>query len=258
MTDQAIPTITADDFQRAMQMGQLSLAYQPIVELKNSQPLGFEALMRWNHPELGAIPPSAFIPVAEESGLIVLASRWALKEACRALKRIEGALGYDVSFFMSVNFSATDFDDKNFLEQLYTIISVTDIEPSHVHIEITEKLLRSQPDKARETLALCAGAGLGISLDDFTEDPAILEELHGFGIDTLKIDEISESSVRAVIDEAKRLGMITIAEGVEESDDAVMLRAMGCDMAQGYYFARPVDEAQTIAVLRQWPKKLSA
>lgn len=208
--------------------------------------------MRWNHPVHGAIPPGIFIPIAEESGQIVQASRWALKEACRALKRLGGALGYDSGQFMSVNFSATDLDDENFLEQLYTIISAVDIDPSRLHVEITEKLLDHDTDKARETLSLCRSARLGVSIDDFSTESSSLRHIHSFGINMVKIDQITDQSVRAIIDEAHSLGMMTTAEGVETEEDAAALRAMGCDYAQGYYFARPMAEPDMIALLRSW------
>lgn len=244
--------ITADDFAAALSGGQLSLAYQPIIDMKRGRAAGFEAFMRWNHPELGNIPPGDFIPVAEESGLIIQASRWALKEACRALKRLTGGLGYDTNMFMSVNFSATDLDDENFLGQLYTIISAVDIDPSRLHVEITEKLLDHNTAQAREILGLCRSAGLGVSIDDFNTESSSLRHIHSFGINMVKIDQITDNSVRAIIDEAHSLGMMTTAEGVESEEDAAMLRAMGCDYAQGYHFARPMPEKETIETLRNW------
>ncbi len=251
-------TVTASDLQAALGGSGLSLAFQPIIELKKGEIVGFEAFMRWTHPVHGAIPPSVFIPLAEESGLIVQASRWALKEACRALKRMTGVLGYDARHFVSVNFSATDLDDENFLEQLYTIISVVDIDPSRVHIEITEKLLNKNPDKAREILGLCRKAGLGVSIDDFNTESSSLIDIHSFGINMVKIDQITDERVRGIINEAHSLGMKTTAEMVEQEDDAVTLRAMGCDMAQGYYFARPMTEAQIIELMRDWNVRKSA
>lgn len=245
-------SVTADDFSGALNNGQLSLAYQPIIEMKRGKIVGFEAFMRWDHPLHGNIPPGIFIPVAEESGLIVAASRWALKEACRALKRLSGALGYDNTLFMSVNFSATDLDDSNFLEQIYTVISAVDIDPSRVHVEITEKLLDQNTEQAREILGLCRTAGLGVSIDDFNTESSSLNHIHSFGINMVKIDQITDRSVGRIIDDAHALGMMTTAEGVESEEDAAMLRAMGCDYAQGYYFARPMAEKDTIDMLRGW------
>lgn len=248
-------TITADDLHAALMGGQLSLAYQPIVDLTTGEPRGIEALMRWNHPVHGAIPPSVFIPVAEESGLIVQASRWALREACAALKRIIGKIGYDASLFVSVNFSANDFADENFLEQIYSAISATDIHPALVRLEITERLLKANPEQARQTIALCRRAGLSIAIDDFSTESSSLAELQGYGIYTVKIDDIKDERIRSIINEAHDLGMSTIAEGVETEEEAITLRAMGCEKAQGYYFARPMPEAALIETLQGWHRQ---
>lgn len=245
-------TITAEDFQKALQDGQLSLAFQPIIDLASGEPHGMEALMRWNHPVHGAIPPSVFIPIAEESGLIVPASRWALREACSTLKRVVGKIGYDASLFVSVNFSATDFADENFLEQIYSAISATDIHPALVRLEITEHLLKADPEKARQTIALCRKAGLSLAIDDFNTESSSLAEIHDYGIYTVKIDDIKDERIRSIINEAHDLGMTTIAEGVETEEEAITLRAMGCEKAQGYYFARPMFEAALLELLLNW------
>lgn len=242
--------VNADDFSSALKSGQLSLAYQPIIEMKQRKIVGFEAFMRWNHPEHGNIPPGVFIPVAEESGLIVEASRWALKEACRALKRLSGEVGYDANLFMSVNFSVTDLDDRNFLDQLYTIISAVDIDPSRIHVEITESLLDKNPDQARSVLGMCRTAGLGVSIDDFNTASSSLSHINSFSINMVKIDQITDHEVGRIIDEAHALGMKTTAEGVETEEDAAMLRAMGCDYAQGYHFARPMPERELVKMLQ--------
>lgn len=244
--------ITADDFRLALQNRQLSLVYQPIIELASGKPRGFEALMRWNHPEHGMISPGIFIPVAEKSGLIVEASRWALREACYAIRRIVGTIGFDAKLFISVNFSANDLADENFLEQLYTVISAVDINPAYVHVEITEALLQQQPDQARTTLSLCRRAGLNVAIDDFNTQSSSLDALHDFGVNIVKIDQLTDERVRTIIDDAKGLGMTTVAEGVETESDALMLREMGCQMAQGYFFAKPMPESDIIQYIRRW------
>src|SRR5690606_9006444 len=111
--------------------------------------------------------PGVFIPIAEQSGLIVQASQWALRESCMALKRIEGRAGFDNELFMSVNFSSTDFASEDFVDTVYTTISESDVQANLVHLEITERLLMGQPDNARDTLMMCRKAGMGISIDDF-------------------------------------------------------------------------------------------
>lgn len=259
----AIETIKmAAEFKNAMEQGQLSLHYQPIVDLKSGAVQGFEALMRWYHPEKGFISPGIFIPVAEDSGLIVEASRWALRESCRALKRIEDRIGYGHKFFMSVNFSSTDFAEESFLEQLYNTLSETDVPAKQIHLEITERLLMSQPDNAKETLSLCRKAGLGISIDDFGTGYSSLSYLHYYPIDTLKVDQsfvrnmrkdkTAMELVRSIIALGHNMNMHTIAEGVEDAEEAAMLRDMGCASAQGYFFAKPLPEKEIADKIAAW------
>lgn len=257
--------IMANEFRAAIGTDQLSLHYQPIINLQSGYVDGFEALMRWNHPEKGNISPAIFIPIAEESGLIIEASRWALRESCRALKRIEGRVGLERDLFMSVNFSATDFAEENFLDQLYTTLSETDVEPHKVHLEITERLLMNQPQNAKDTLTLCRKAGLGISIDDFGTGYSSLSYLHYYPINTLKIDQSfirnmmgdksSKELVKSIIALGSNMNMEIIAEGVESADEARALLDMGCQQAQGYYFCKPKPEKEIIDVLVAWAKE---
>ncbi len=254
--------IIANDFRAAIGTEQLSLHYQPIMNLQTGHVDGFEALMRWHHPEKGPISPAIFIPVAEESGLIVEASRWALRESCRALKRIESRVGLDRDLFMSVNFSSTDFAEENFLDQLYTILSETDVAPHKVHLEITERLLMNQPQNAKETLNMCRKAGLVIAIDDFGTGYSSLSYLHYYPIDTLKIDQsfirnmiedkTSRELVKSIISLGQNMNMKIIAEGVEHAEEAQALLEMGCERGQGYYFSRPHSERDITEKLMQW------
>lgn len=254
----------ANEFRAAIGTEQLSLHYQPIMNLMTGQVDGFEALMRWNHPEKGPISPAVFIPIAEDTGLIVEASRWALRESCRALRRIEGKVGLDRELFMSVNFSSTDFAEENFLDQLYTILSETDVSPNKVHLEITERLLMNQPQNAKDTLGLCRKAGLGIAIDDFGTGYSSLSYLHYYPIDTLKIDQsfirnmlqdkTSMELVKSIIALGKNMNMKIIAEGVEHAEEAEFLKNMGCERAQGYHFSRPHSEKDITDKLIEWSK----
>ncbi|MCB9982461.1 MAG: EAL domain-containing protein [Rhodospirillales bacterium] len=249
----AVETIKiTNDFESALKSAEISLHYQPILALDSGKVVGFEALMRWEHPEKGFISPAVFIPVIEDSGLIVKASAWALKESLMALTRIENRAGYDHELFMSVNFSSRDFAADDFVESVYETISVSDVSAPQVHLEITERLLMGQPDNAKETLAMCRKAGMSISIDDFGTGYSSLSYLHYFPIDTLKIDRSfvkdmlnndgSAALVKSIISLGKSLNMKIVAEGVENKEEAVMLRDLGCDMAQGYYFAKPMPE----------------
>lgn len=259
----------ANEFQAALQNNELQLYYQPIISLVTGQVLGFEALMRWFHKEKGFISPGLFIPIAEKNGLIVEASRWALGEACRALKRIEGRIGRENSLYMSVNFSSTDFASENFLDHVYRILSESDVPASQVKLEITERLLIQQPDNAKEMLEMCRQAGMSIAIDDFGTGYSSLSYLYYFPIDTLKVDQSfvramrkedkSLELVRSIIGLGKNMNMAIIAEGVEDIEEARLLQSLGCDSAQGYHFARPMPEKDVIELLRGWnPTQLTA
>lgn len=250
-----------NEFKNALTNGQLSLNYQPIVSLVNGQIMGFEALMRWNHPEKGFISPGVFIPMAEETGLIVEASKWALKESCRALKRLESHVGSNPNLYMSVNFSAKDFAEETFLEDLYQIISISDVLPTQIQLEITEGLLMSQPENAKQTLDLCRKAGLKIAIDDFGTGYSSLSYLHTYPINTLKIDQsfvrdmlknpASMELAKSIITLGQNLNMNITAEGVEHKEEAIVLRDLGCESAQGYYFAKPMPEKDVTELLLQ-------
>ena len=218
--------------------------------------------MRWNHPKKGFISPAIFIPVAEESGLIIEASKWALREACHALKRIEAAVGMERKLYMSVNFSSADFSSDDFVTNVYNTISESDVAPEQVHLEITERVLIQQPDRAKDTLRMCRKAGMGIAIDDFGTGYSSLSYLHYFPIDTLKIDqtfvrdmhknEHSLALVNSIVTLGQNMHMTTVAEGVEVREEAHKLREMGCELAQGYLFAKPMSESDLIALLTHW------
>lgn len=242
----------ANEFKTALDNNEVSLHYQPIIDLQDGRIAGFEALMRWKHPEQGFISPGVFIPIAEESGVILQASQWALKESCAALHRMEQRTGYNSDLFMSVNFTSRDFASDGFVDSVYETLSISDVKPQQLHIEITERMLMDQPDKARETLEMCKKAGIDISIDDFGTGYSSLSYLQFFPIGTLKIDrsfvmdmhknEGCMALIKSIIALGKNMGMKIIAEGVEEVEEAQSLRDLGCEMAQGYYFARPMPE----------------
>lgn len=252
----------ANEFKEALNSDNVTLHYQPIVGLQNGDIYGFEALMRWIHPERGFISPGIFIPIIEDNGDIVEASKWAFRESCGALKRIQGQTGYHNSLHMSVNFSSTDFSSEDFVENIYNTISETDVQAEQIHLEITERLLMNQPEQAKETLNICRKAGMNISIDDFGTGYSSLSYLHAFPINTLKIDQSfvrdmheNESSlelVRSIISLGKNLNMAIVAEGVEQVEEARLLKDMGCDFAQGYYFAKPMKEDDVTTLVSNW------
>ncbi len=258
-----------NEFKAALKNGDLCLNYQPIVDLETGYIKGFEALMRWNHPERGVISPAIFIPMAEKSGLIIEASKWALREACNALKRIEGRVGHIDNLTMSVNFSSKDFAEEDFLETLYNIISISDVKPAQIQLEITETVLMQQPDNAKETLTMCQKSGLKIAIDDFGTGYSSLSYLHYFPINVLKIDQafirdfITQAPalelVKSIIGLGKNLGMKIIAEGVETKEEAIKIKELGCDCVQGYFFAKPMPEKEVGDLIVNWiPVDLSS
>lgn len=252
----------ANEFQSALENGDLEMHYQPIIDLAKGRIVGFESLMRWEHPTQGPLSPGIFIPIAEKSGLIVEATKWAVRESCHGLKRIEKALGQQDPLYISVNFSSHDFAEPDFLDNLMTITRDTGIDPKQLKLEITERLLIQQPDNAKETLKKCREAGISIAIDDFGTGYSSLSYLYYFPIDVLKIDQ---SFIRAMYRDDKSLELVKsiiglglnmelgiIAEGVEDIEEAKLLQNMGCDCAQGYYFARPMKEEDVIALLKDW------
>lgn len=252
----------ASEFQQAMIGHQLTLNYQPIVDLHTGMVCGFETLMRWHHPNKGFISPGIFIPLAERTGLIVEASKWALKEALRGLKRLESHVGHNERIYMSVNFSPKDFAEDTFMDELYEVISASDVRPAQIQLEITGQLLLSQPENARKTFELCRKAGLKIALDDFgTGGEADFAFLQEFPVSAVKIDHLvtrdilkpdgSLGLVQHILASAKDRGIEVIAEGVEHKEEALLLKDLGCLTAQGYFFAKPLPERELSHLLRQ-------
>lgn len=258
----------SNEFKMALENGDLHMHYQPIINLSTGQTAGFEALMRWKHPEKGMISPNVFIPIIEETGLINKATEWALHEACSALKRIENLAGIENKLFMSVNFSGSDFGVDGFLDMLYKTISETDLQASQLHIELTERVLMSQPERTKQILELCAKAGMHISIDDFGTGFSSLSYLHYFPINTLKVDRSfvsdmhdnkgSMTLVRSIINLGKNMGMDIIAEGAETAKEVEALQEMECDMVQGFFFAKPMDERAAADFVTQSLSKQSA
>ncbi len=258
----------SNEFIEALSNNEIQLHYQPIVNLSVGDIYGFEALMRWFHPEKGFISPGIFIPIIEDNGLIVEASKWAFRESCNALKRIQGQTGYHNKLNMSVNFSSTDFSSDDFLDNIYKTISETDVRAENIHLEITERLLMNQPAQAKETLDMCRKAGMGISIDDFGTGYSSLSYLHAFPINTLKIDQSfvrdmhenanSQALVKSIIALGKNLDMSVVAEGVEKIEEAKLLQSMGCDYAQGYFFAKPMSEEDVVKSVSNWKSQLAS
>ena len=248
----------ANEFYAALESRQLSLHYQPIVKLESGDVVGFEALMRWTHPEKGEISPNDFIPIAENSELIIDAGKWMAEGACNALKRITEAVGPTRSLFMSINVSPREFDRANFGRDIVDTVKRAGVTPSQIRLEITEHSPIQDTTKAKEILESCRAAGFTIVLDNFGTGMSSMSHLVRLHADVVNIDRSFVKTLRpdqpavaaSVVALAKTLKLTVGAEGVESSEQASVLREMGCDLAQGFYFARPMTEDAIIETFR--------
>ncbi|MDX2469469.1 MAG: EAL domain-containing protein, partial [SAR324 cluster bacterium] len=230
----------------ALEEHQLYLAYQPQVDARTGEILGLEALIRWNHPELGKISPTEFIPIAEESGLILSIGQWVLEEACRQNKAWQ-VMGLK-PVVMSVNFSARQFGHAQIIQQISGALEATGLEAKWFKAEITEGLLMEDVDQAIETLNILKSIGVRSSIDDFGTGYSSLNYLAKFPISDLKIDRafvdgiLDDSNIAdAVIRLAQGMGLEVIAEGAEDSAQVERLKELGCFFVQGFYFSRPLN-----------------
>ncbi|MFN7931510.1 MAG: EAL domain-containing protein [Blastocatellia bacterium] len=242
------------DMRRAIDKREFVLNYQPIVALETGELRGFEALVRWQHPERGMIPPSEFIPIAEETGLIVALGEWVLREACQQLARWHQAYPDRMAIQMCINLSAKQFLQADLITLIQSLLQQINIDPRSLKLEITESTVMGNVDKGISLMKQIRALGIALSVDDFGTGYSSLSYLPHFPLDTLKIDRsfVSQMSsnrenvevVRAVIALANSLQMETVAEGVETNAHWEQLHALGCGYGQGYFFSVPVDAGQ--------------
>jgi diguanylate cyclase (GGDEF)-like protein len=236
------------DLGRAVERDELKLDFQPIVSLGTGKIAGVEALVRWHHPERGLVSPADFIPLAEETRAIASIGQWVLREACRQ------ALAWQhlhPSLAMSVNLSSVQLDDPRFNAQLAATLTETGLEPRSLILEITENVLMRDVEATRTALDEIKKLGVQLAVDDFGTGYSSLQYLRGFPIDILKIDKsfiegVSGASdesalARAIIDLGDSFQLRVVAEGIERREQLDKLRKLGCDLGQGFYFARPMD-----------------
>jgi diguanylate cyclase (GGDEF)-like protein len=246
------------DLRRALERHEFVLHYQPKINLKTGTITGAEALLRWTHPARGAVPPAEFIPVAEDCGLILPIGAWVLRQACEQARAwIDAGLPATP---ISVNVSPMEFRAENFLENLFTTLRETGLDPRLLEVELTESVLMKHAESAASILRTLRKEGVRVAIDDFGTGYSSLSYLRKFPVDTLKIDQsfvrqISTAGedtaiVTAVISMARSLGLLVVAEGVETAEEAAFLRVHECDEAQGYYFNRPVPPDQFANLLR--------
>jgi len=254
MNQAALQRFTMENALRnAIDSDQFTLYYQPLVEAETRKLKGFEALIRWHHPEMGFLPPDTFIPLAEETGLIIPLGEWVLREACQQAKAWDKC-GYD-PVRMSVNISNMQFNNPGFEETVKKVLESTDLPPHRLEIELTESSIMQAPDSGLETLVAIKTLGVCIAMDDFGTGYSSLASLRRLPVDTLKIDRSFVDGVIEDRDDAVIVSMIiamarilhlkVTAEGVETEEQLEFLHEQGCDTIQGYYISRPVppDEA---------------
>jgi len=263
MRDRVVARLNMETALRwALDRGELLLNYQPLVRLDGDALVGFEALLRWQHPKLGLLQPNAFIPIAEETGLIVPLGRWALREACRQLAAWRDA-GCDISrFFVSVNLSSREFQRPDLVGYVRDALDEYDLDGRHLEIEITESTAMENADAVVGRLAELKASGVSISIDDFGTGHSSLAYLHRFPIDRLKIDrsfvsrvlepgdEDGTPIVRAILALAQHIGIAVVAEGIETPAQRDLLQSLGCELGQGYLFSKPVAPSTAIEMLR--------
>jgi len=245
---------TESELRAAIALGQFELHYQPQVEIGSSRLAGFEALLRWRHPERGMVPPFEFVPLAEEIGLIVPIGEWVLRTACR-----EAAGWPDASLSVSVNVAAAQLAKRDLARQVRAALTDSGLAPGRLELEVTETALLHDTATARATCEELRRLGVRVSLDDFGTGYSSLTQLRSFPLDRVKIDRSfvtdiatqpdSAAIVRAVAGLGASLGLRTTAEGVETEGQLAELRANGCTDAQGYLFSRPVPAGEVARLI---------
>ena len=244
------------DLETALERDELDVHYQPIINLRRNEIVGFEALARWPHPVKGMISPGDFIPVAEECGLIVRLGEWILRKACLDAVRWNNALR------VSVNLSAIQFKDADLVEKITGILEETGLSPDRLEVEITETILMNHSDATIKALHDLKKIGIRIAMDDFGTGYSSLNYLQKFPFDKIKIDRsfISDlegnvkqaAIVAAVINIAQTLGMVTTAEGVETEGQKERLIALGCEEVQGFLLGKPSPGVHIPSIIDQW------
>ncbi|MCF6438294.1 EAL domain-containing protein [Pseudoalteromonas luteoviolacea] len=243
-----------NELRQAIKSQQFSLQYQPQIDSRTGKIVGYEALIRWNHPTEGNIPPTKFIPIAEATGLIVEIGTWVLKEACR-FSAVLKSKGYTAD--ISINLSARQFKDSNLIETISQTLSEVGLPPSMLHLELTESMLMGDVEAAIEQLKEMKKLGVSLSIDDFGTGYSSLSYLKRFPVDVLKVDRSFVKDIpqdtndmeitAAIIAMAQKLSMKVVAEGVETAEQVAFLQRNNCHIVQGYYYSAPLTEQGVFA-----------
>ncbi len=250
------------DLRRAIEHDQLRVFYQPIVDLRSERVVGLEALVRWQHDERGLLPPAEFISVAEETGLILPIGAWVLRSACRQLAAWRQRWPGLGPLTVNVNVSARHLRQADIVDQVRATLAETGLPPENLKLEITETMLMDDAESQLKAVGALRHAAIGVVIDDFGTGYSSLSYLRRFRVDTLKIDRsfvrASEEAeawaiVSMIVALARWMGISVVAEGVEQADQKLRLRELGCELAQGYLFGRPADADATERLLGSPP-----
>jgi diguanylate cyclase (GGDEF)-like protein len=249
------------DLRHAVERGELSMHYQPLISLKTGRIIGFEALLRWNHSELGMISPAKFIPIAEESGLIIPITIWILQETCRQLAEWQKISPAYQNLIVSVNISGKHLPNDELVDDVEQALELAGLTPESLKLEITESVAMENAEHTINILSRLKRIGVQLSLDDFGTGYSSLSYLHRLPFDTLKIDrsfvysvgENGENSeiLQTIVSLAKNLKMKIIAEGIETESQLELLQFLGCDYGQGYLMAKPQPQKEATQMLYQ-------
>jgi EAL domain-containing protein (putative c-di-GMP-specific phosphodiesterase class I) len=266
MHEQAMARLKLEaDLRVALERQEFRLEYQPIVAVKSGHVAGFEALLRWEHPDYGLTKPEGFLEMATELGLMTKIGEWSLREACRQLTVWHAAFPQLRPLTVSVNFSLRHFANADVAALVHEVLLATGVDPSSLKIEITESDMMQNPDAVTEVLKQLESQGIHTCLDDFGTGYSSLNYLQQLPITFLKIDQSfvrrlgadddALAIVKTIIVLAHQLGRQVIAEGVETAEHLTILGALGCEYAQGYWFAKPLpcaDVSTFLASSRHW------
>jgi diguanylate cyclase (GGDEF)-like protein/PAS domain S-box-containing protein len=248
------------DLKQALDRREFHLLYQPIVSLASNQIIGFEALVRWQHPVLGMIPPLDFIPIAERTGFIIPLSNWILREACLRLKAWHDSVPLSADLWVSVNLSGVQLKDPALVEQIAETLRDSALEARSLVLELTEGIAMENPTAVKTLLMQLRAMGVRISIDDFGTGYSSLAYLRQFPVDALKIDRSFTRGMETHKDTAeiigtltamaKQLGLHVVAEGIENEEQVALLRSLNCESAQGFLFAKPLNVNKAAELLK--------
>jgi EAL domain-containing protein (putative c-di-GMP-specific phosphodiesterase class I) len=245
------------ELEQALSLGQLEVYYQPVVQLEGAVSYGVEALLRWIHPTRGVIAPAEFIPLAEETGLIIPIGRWVIREACREAVGLQARFPRSTPLTMSVNLSVKQLQSETIVADVHSALEYSQLNPSSLVLEVTETVMMADADTALARLRGLKDLGVRIAMDDFGTGYSSLSYLSRLPVDILKMDrsfltterEGDSAMAAAIIAIGERLGLEVVAEGIESQEQYETLQQLGCELGQGFLFAKPMPHAALLAYL---------